>query len=266
LSDTGFVLESPTQIKSAIGNTGAFSPNNPDIRFAAASRPYTPEQQAAMDKIGRREPQGWGQRFAGLRERIGLKLRQAVADQHAALLDLDRQAYGAGVVENDTAASSWVKARLSRSVDGPMHLLLHESGLRMDADGALDALPTVKGLEKVLAPLGAEADDFVKWVAGNRAERLRQEGRENLFTPADIAALKALNQGTMADGRNRATVYAAVQKEFVALQKSVMDIAEQSGLIDGNERQVWEHAVLRSFLKSQTKPGQFFGFVTEHGD
>ncbi len=145
LSDTGFVLESPTQIKSAIGNTGAFSPNNPDIRFAAASRPYTPEQQAAMDKIGRREPQGWGQRFAGLRERIGLKLRQAVADQHAALLDLDRQAYGAGVVENDTAASSWVKARLSRSVDGPMHLLLHESGLRMDADGALDAGPAGRG-------------------------------------------------------------------------------------------------------------------------
>ncbi len=224
------------------GAAGAFSPDNADIRFAAASsRAYTPEQQAAMDKIGRREPQSWGVRFAGLRERIGLKLRQAVADQHAALLDLDRQAYGAGVVENDTAASSWVKARLSRSVDGPMHLLLHESGLKMDADGALDVLPTVNGLEKVLAPLGAEVDDFMKWVAGNRAERLQSEGRENLFTPADIAALKALNQGAMADGRKRAAVYASVQREFVALQKSVMDIAEQSGLIDGNERRVWEH-------------------------
>ncbi len=215
-----------------------------DTRFAIATpnpRPLTPAQQAAMDKIGRREPQGWGVRFAGLRDRIGLKLRQAIADHHAALLDLDRQAYGEGVVENQTAAASWVKARLSRSVDGPMHLLLHESGLRMDADGALDVLPTVKGLQKVLAPLGTEVDDFLKWVAGNRAERLMQEGRENLFTPTDITALKTLNQGTMADGRNRATVYASVLKDFVALQKSVMDIAEQSGLIDGNERHVWEH-------------------------
>ena len=125
----------------------------PSQRFAAANpRPLTPEQQAAMNKIGRRAPQGWGVRFAGLRERIGLKLRQAIADHHAALLDLDRQAYGAGVVENQTAAASWVKARLSRSVDGPMHLLLHETGLRLDADGALDVLPTVKGLQKVLEP------------------------------------------------------------------------------------------------------------------
>lgn len=197
----------PDQIKRTTNET--YTRGEADTRFALAStRPYTPEQQAAMDKIGRRDPQSWGQRFAGLRERIGLKLRQAVADHHAALLDLDRQAYGAGVVENDTAASSWVKARLSRSVDGPMHLLLHEAGLKMDADGALDVLPTVKGLQPVLAPLGAEVDDFLKWVAGNRAERLMQEGRENLFTPDDIAALKALNRGTMADGRNRATVYA----------------------------------------------------------
>jgi hypothetical protein len=230
----------PDQIKRTTNQTYTRGEN--DIRFALANpRPLTPEQQAAMDKIGRREPQGWGVRFAGLRERMGLKLRQAIADHHAALLDLDRQAYGAGVVENQTAAASWVKARLSRSVDGPMHLLLHESGLRMDADGALDVLSSVKGLQKVLAPLGVEVDDFMKWVAGNRAERLMQEGRENLFTQEDIAALKTLNKGVMADGRNRATVYASALKDFAALQKSVMDIAEQSGLIDGNERSVWEH-------------------------
>lgn len=230
----------PDQIKRTTNQTYTRGEN--DIRFALANpRPLTPEQQAAMDKIGRREPQGWGVRFAGLRERMGLKLRQAIADHHAALLDLDRKAYGAGVVENQTAAASWVKARLSRSVDGPMHLLLHESGLRMDADGALDVLSSVKGLQKVLAPLGVEVDDFMKWVAGNRAERLMREGRENLFTQEDIAALKTLNKGVMADGRNRATVYASALKDFVALQKSVMDIAEQSGLIDGNERRIWEH-------------------------
>jgi hypothetical protein len=33
-------------------------------------------------------------------------------------------------------------------------------------------------------------------MAGNRAERLMGEGKERLFTPADIEAFKSLEQGT----------------------------------------------------------------------
>ena len=204
------------------------------------ARAYTAEQLAAMAKIGKRPPKSWTERFAGLTDRIGLKLRQAVADQYASLLALDQKAYGGDVVENQTAASAWVKTRLSRSVDGPMNLLLHEAALKMDADGALDVISGSKGLKQILEPLGVEADDFLKWVAGWRADRLKKEDRERLFTDADIAALKALNQGTMPDGRSRAAVYGKALREFSALQKSVMDIAEQAGLIDAKERKAWE--------------------------
>jgi hypothetical protein len=44
----------------------------------------------------------------------------------------------------------------------------------------------------------------------------------------------------MPDGRNRADVYNAVHKEFQDFQKSVLDVAEGSGLIDGEERKTWE--------------------------
>ena len=49
---TEYVAISPTQIKSATGNTGAFDPANPDIRFSV--RRVTPEEDAAyMDAVRR---------------------------------------------------------------------------------------------------------------------------------------------------------------------------------------------------------------------
>jgi ADP-Ribosyltransferase in polyvalent proteins len=44
-----YIAFRPTQIKSAIGNTGAFDPNNPDIRFSqAAIAPLIPDHLRAM--------------------------------------------------------------------------------------------------------------------------------------------------------------------------------------------------------------------------
>ncbi len=219
-----------------------FTKGEADIRFAQANaRPHDAALESALGKIGKPAPKPWGEQLAGIQDRMGLRLRQAVADHHAALLDLDIKAYGSDVVDNQTAASSWVKARMSKAVDGPMHLLIHEAALKMDADGALDVIRGSKGLHQVLEPLGTEVNNFLAWVAGNRAERLRGEERERLFTDDEIKALKKLNQGAMTDGRNRKTVYGAALAEFSGLQKSVMDIAEQAGLIDGQERQAWEH-------------------------
>lgn len=227
----------PTQGTPGASFNNSIPPSSEKTRFARA---YTADQEAAMDKIGKRPPKSWTERFAEVKDRFGLKLRKAVADQYASLLALDQQAYGNDIVEQNAATSSWVKARLSRSVDGPMNLLLHEAALKMDADGALDVIAGSKGLQQILEPLGPEADDFLKWVAGWRADRLKKEDRERLFTDADIKALKALNQGAMADGRSRSAVYGKALREFSALQKSVMDIAQQAGLIDEDERNAWE--------------------------
>jgi len=53
------------------------------------------------------------------------------------------------VVENSIATASWIKARLSRLVDEPMNLLLHEAALKLDADGTLDVISGSKGLQQI---------------------------------------------------------------------------------------------------------------------
>jgi len=79
------------------------------------------------------------------------------------------------------------------------------------------------------------------WLAGNRAERLLSEGKENLFNADEIAAMKALNRGTMEDGRPRVAAFKRALDEFNTYSKSVLDVAEKAGLIDGESRKLWEH-------------------------
>lgn len=72
------------------------------------------------------------------------------------------------------------------------------------------------------------------------AAKKRAAVTERNFDPEHIEALKALNQGTMTDGRNRQQVYRDAHQRFKTMLSGVMDIAEKSGLIDGESREVWE--------------------------
>lgn len=75
-------------------------------------------------------------------------------------------------------------------------------------------------------------EDYEARVAAQRAERLKAEGRENLFTDTDISALKTLNAGTFADGTGRAMVYAKALQDLNAFNEAGLKMAMESGLID----------------------------------
>lgn len=94
-------------------------------------------------------------------------------------------------------------------------------------------------------------------MAANRAEILKNQGRENLFTEQDINALKKLNEGIMSDGRNRAEVYQQVRKEFMQYNKAVLDIAEQAGLIDKANRRTWENGFYLPFYRVADEDNNF---------
>jgi hypothetical protein len=186
----------------------------------------TAGQTDALGKIGvtgqRESPR---ELFRRLTADAGKRLTQGIVDQFAPLKDLDQTAY--------------MQARLSKGTDGALEAaFLH--GLPKLTDGALDIDVDGQGLRGILADLDGEHDIFLAWVAGNRAEKLKGDGRENLFAAAEIAALKSLNQGTMANGRLRGIAYAKAQEAFKRYQKAVLDIAEEAGLIDGASRAAWE--------------------------
>jgi hypothetical protein len=218
-------------------------------------------QVSAMQKIGAaRPPEPFKATVARIKDRAGLKLAQGLVDQFAPLRDLDMTAY--------------MQARLSKGTDGALEaVFLHgkpslvDGALKVEKDGT-------DGLRGILSDLSGEHEQFLAWIAGNRADALSKEwtvdhgggnverykteaeardaakqwplakvepaSRERLFTPAEIAALKSLNQGVMANGRSRHVAFAKAHREFRAYQKAVLDIAEQAGLIDGDSRATWE--------------------------
>lgn len=99
-----------------------------------------------------------------------------------------------------------------------------------------------KSLTEVFAPVASEMDSFMGWMVANRAARLKKEGRENLFTDAEIAAARKLNEGVMPDGSRRADAYKKVFEDFARFKKAVLDFAQEGGIIDPESRSAWENA------------------------
>ena len=229
-------------------------PNEPttsqdgDVAFSRSNiagqttRDYTPEQLNAFKNTGRTiEEPTMKERAQSLWKDAGKKMAQGLVDQFAPVKDISKEAYGL--------------LRLSKGASGAFETLLRGGKLKL-TDNVYDVDTNERGgvVEKLLQPLQGEHVDFLWWVAANRAERLKGEGKENLFTADDIKAYKALADGetsfdyTLKTGpdagkvtRNRAEVYADSNRVLSDFNKNVLDMAEQSGLIDGTARKLWEH-------------------------
>jgi hypothetical protein len=220
--------------------------------MGASGRAYSPAQEVAFENTGRTVTElTWKERAQDMVKDLGMKLRQGIADQFAPIADLDQKAY--------------ILARLSKASDGALEAFMLHGKLAL-RDGVYDADMSGGVVDRLLKPLKGEMDDFMWWVAANRAERLAGEGREHLFTPQDIAAYKSLasgqsefdytlqhNNGPNRAGsvtRDRALIYRDAAKTLDELNKNVMDLTEQSGLIDGANRAAWEREFYIPFYRA----------------
>ncbi|MFZ7320459.1 LPD5 domain-containing protein [Comamonas jiangduensis] len=217
----------PTQVKSTTGNNGNYDPANPDIRYSR-SQPadairssmgnMTPDQERAYLAVaGYDKVPTLRERFDQLKANLGLRMKQALVDQFAPIAQLDQQAY--------------MLARMSKGSDGTLEaaLLYGRPFLR---DGVPDVDMKDGGFAKVLAGLQGEHDRFLMHVAAQRAENLKAQGKENLFSDQDITSLKTLNDGLMPDGSSRKQAYAKALAQLNSFNESVLRMAKESGLID----------------------------------
>jgi hypothetical protein len=207
-----------------------FSQRPDEVRFAQRGAgvfgDLTPEQELALRNVGGIvKARTLADRFAEFKQNLGLRTQQGVFDQFAPIRDIDQKAY--------------MLARLSKGAEGTMEAALMY-GKPFLRDGVPDVDVNGGGFAKVLATLKGEHDRFLWWVAANRAERLKREGRENLFTDRDISSLKTLGTGPMADGTDRATAYAAALQGLNDYNDSVLAMAEGSGLIDPETRALFK--------------------------
>lgn len=267
----------PRQIKSAIGNNGQFDPSNPDITKSLPripglnagpverttgdyGREYTPQQLRMFKNVGRTTSKpALIDRLKEARKDLGKKMAQGIVDQFRPIRELGGNAY--------------TLARLSKGSAGAFEALLGHGKLKI-VDGAYDADTTGGFLDLVGKPLGKELEDFMFWVASNRAETLSLQDREHLFTQEDIDAGKSLADGDLefdyllangATTRDRRAAYEDALKKFNEFNKNVLDIAEQSGLIDGESRQFWEGEFYVPFYRVSEEDGEFVGAKIKGG-
>ena len=187
-------------------------------RAASSMGSMTPDQEQAWTKVaGIKTPPTLKERAESFKANLGLRIRQGVFDQFAPIKDVSQEAY--------------MQARLSKGSDGTMEaaMLYGKPVLR---NGVPDVDIKDGGFAKVLASLKGEHDRFLWWVAAQRAEKLKAEGKENLFSDKDISSLKTLNTGNMADGTARPMLYAKALQDLNAFNDSVLQMAVDSGLID----------------------------------
>ncbi len=266
-------LKQPQDDDQAPPDAGLF--NGPvESRAAAAPPTGQPKQPAASGTARPGETLSKTERM--LRDRtlgkIGAFTKpDSIQDRLAKLQDGWRAKAVQGVFDHflslkALSPTAYMQARLSKGTDGAAEYLVRHGAVKL-TDGAIDGAGG-KGLADILAGLSGEHDHFMAWIAGNRAERLLAEGREHLFTPDDVAMLKRLNLGKMADGRRRADVYAAALKDLNVLQKSVLDVAQDAGLINREARKLWEHNFYVPFYREMENdatgtmgPGQISGLV-----
>jgi hypothetical protein len=196
----------------------------------------TPAQMDALRAVGGlREPKSFRQWAREKLSNLGLKLTQGMVDQYAPLKVLDEHAY--------------ILARMSHGTDGALEAALLYGTPRVTGD-TLRVDQSTGGFLKILSKLDGEQDRFMMWMAAHRAEQLTQEGREFLFSPAQIALLKQLDQGTMHDGSARAPRFQQVLQEYNAFQDAILDIAETRGLIDPASRKVWANGFYVPFYRN----------------
>ncbi|HGT2361193.1 TPA: LPD38 domain-containing protein [Yersinia enterocolitica] len=162
---------------------------------------------------------------------------------------------------NDARSSAYIGARMAAEA-GSVTAATLEHGLprynkaegiveRQSGTGKEDALMGI------LDGLGNHRENFFKWIAGHRSERLMKEGKENNFNADEIAYMKTLNRGNEA-------LFEGQKKKYDAFIKSILDLQQDMGLIDPESRAQWEDAWYLPYYR-EAENGEVKGPWTSKG-
>lgn len=213
----------------------------------------TADQTSALRNV-HGDPVTWRTKLNDFKATWKKDLVQGIFDQYAPIKQYTEKGYR--------------QTRAVKGGDSTLEALLTYGKVYVDPDGAYRVQYTkaggLQGFAKVIASLHGEQDRFLEWVAAQRADRLKSIGLENLYSDADIAALKTLDQGDMRDGNSRAAAYAKALTDLNSWNDSVLKIAVDSGLIDQETRQLYKDVPYVPFYRLQDE-GVVNGFGMKAG-
>lgn len=162
---------------------------------------------------------------------------------------------------NDARSSAYIGARMAAGA-GSVTAATLEHGLPRynKAEGIVEQQSGTgkeDALMGILDGLGNHRENFFKWIAGHRSERLMKEGKENNFNADEIAYMKTLNRGNEA-------LFDSQKKKYDAFIKSILDLQQDMGLIDPESRAQWEDAWYLPYYR-EAENGEVKGPWTSKG-
>ncbi|HDL7339045.1 TPA: hypothetical protein PXN07_004383 [Yersinia enterocolitica] len=162
---------------------------------------------------------------------------------------------------NDARSSAYIGARMAAGA-GSVTAATLEHGLPRynKAEGIVERQANTgkeDALMGILDGLGNHRENFFKWIAGHRSERLMKEGKENNFNADEIAYMKTLNRGNEA-------LFDGQKKKYDAFIKSILDLQQDMGLIDPESRTQWEDAWYLPYYR-EAENGEVKGPWTSKG-
>jgi hypothetical protein len=131
-----------------------------------------------------------------------------------------------------------------------MRAILH-FGAPQWRDGVISRIEGSQGLLQILEPVRGDIDTFLGWMVARRASRLYEEGRENLFEPKHIEALREAGEASP-----RFEQFETVAARLDDFKKAVLDVAQEAGLIDPEARKAWDMSDYIPFYRmTEEAPG-----------
>ncbi|GKV88531.1 LPD38 domain-containing protein [Pectobacterium carotovorum] len=163
--------------------------------------------------------------------------------------------------KSDAMVSGYTAARMSAGSGSVTAAVLEHGLVRYNKnEGITERIPgtgKADSLMGILDGLGNHRENFLKWIAGHRSERLMAEGKENNFAADEIAYMKSLNRGNE-------KLFADQKAKYDAFIKSIIDLQQDMGLIDPESRATWEDAWYLPYYR-EAESGETHGPWTTRG-
>ncbi|CAB5657639.1 DNA primase TraC [Aeromonas hydrophila] len=176
-----------------------------------------------LRKVDRSVVESWVDRF----------IKKANTEVLDALAPIKYAEEAAGIT--DAADSGYVAARMATGAASTMQATMLY-GLPEWKDGVIQrkgGTGEKDALLGIFSDLGADLHNWLGWMAGHRAELLMEQGRENLLSEQDIAALKGLGKGKEAK-------FMEAKARWNRLNAATLDLAQEAGLFTKEARAEFE--------------------------
>ena len=177
------------------------------------------------------------------------KFRQSVVDDLHGVYQMERGMTGGKI----TPVGAYETARLSRASASIADGAIQYGAPFKKADGSFTYRG--KGLQDILRPVAGSLDDALLYFVGRSARELMMQGRENLFTKAEIKGMLDLHTPERLEAF----------KEYQAWNRGILDFAEAQGVLNPETRKLWKRTEYLPFHRVQQagglkgKPGDWSG-------